>query len=115
MVSYNGIRALFLGAVGVPVAKAAMETRIENLERKMDEVERFLKGKHQTQARRRSPLQREHHRMEERGRCQWKERRSRVLPLTTFRASQIHFITGNVANVTNPILTIGRSNIRHLP
>ena len=50
-----------------PIAEAAMETRIENLERKMDEVERLLKGKCRTQAGQRSLLQREHRRMEEQG------------------------------------------------
>ena len=39
-----------------PIAEVATEARIENLERKMDEVERLLKGKHRTQARWRSPL-----------------------------------------------------------
>ena len=46
-----------------PVAEAAMETRIENLECKMDEVEQLLKGKSWTQAQLRSPLRQEHRRM----------------------------------------------------
>ena len=63
MVPYNGIRAWFLGLWG-PIVEVAMEDRIKNLERKMDEVERLLRGRQHVRPGKRSPPRREHRRVD---------------------------------------------------